>query len=259
MKAAHLYVLLNCEEVEPYLNKYADFLRELQPGISDSEIDNEIASYFPLWFTEYKLERCGLKNFSCSLGDVPSNFGFEPWIFTRSIDLSFCQQRYSFKLTLIVISTHHHVILDNSHCKEGTCLLDSNFESPPLKSPNIVSKKTSSSRIFFSDLNDYSSLSIMSGLSNSLVGSNLHIFTYQELKEITHNFSKSNFLGEGGFGKFMNRGCWLVAPLYCDDDIYSRCCLPLNHTTPCTIPLSSSMVLPHFILPYVPQTFFCSL
>ncbi|RDX80718.1 putative receptor-like protein kinase [Mucuna pruriens] len=70
-----------------------------------------------------------------------------------------------------------------------------------LESPNIVPKKTSSSRIFLSDLSDYSSLSIMSDLSNSLVGSKLHIFTYQELKEITHNFSKSNFLGEGGFGK----------------------------------------------------------
>ena len=41
----------------------------------------------------------------------------------------------------------------------------------------------------------------MSDLSNSLVGSNLHNFTYKELKEITHSFNKSNFLGEGGFGK----------------------------------------------------------
>ncbi|OIV89248.1 hypothetical protein TanjilG_24346 [Lupinus angustifolius] len=41
----------------------------------------------------------------------------------------------------------------------------------------------------------------MSDLSNSLRGSNLQIFTYQELKEITQNFSKSNFLGEGGFVK----------------------------------------------------------
>ncbi|KAK7338265.1 hypothetical protein VNO77_18869 [Canavalia gladiata] len=41
----------------------------------------------------------------------------------------------------------------------------------------------------------------MSDLSNSLVELNLHIFIYQELKEITHNFNKSNFLGEGGFGK----------------------------------------------------------
>ncbi|XP_020232200.1 putative receptor-like protein kinase At1g72540 [Cajanus cajan] len=74
-------------------------------------------------------------------------------------------------------------------------------KTPSLESPNIVSKKTSSSRIFLSDLSDYSSLSIMSDLSNSLVGSNLHIFTYQELKEITHGFSKINILGEGGFGK----------------------------------------------------------
>ncbi|CAJ1950759.1 unnamed protein product [Sphenostylis stenocarpa] len=73
----------------------------------------------------------------------------------------------------------------------------------PSEAPNIVSKKSSSSRIFLSDLSlsDYSSLSIMSDLSNSLVGSNLRIFTYQELKEITHSFSKSNILGEGGFGK----------------------------------------------------------
>lgn len=70
-----------------------------------------------------------------------------------------------------------------------------------LESPNVVTKKTSSSRIFLSDLSDYSSLSIMSDLSNSILGSNLHIFTYQELKEITNSFSKSNILGEGGFGK----------------------------------------------------------
>lgn len=70
-----------------------------------------------------------------------------------------------------------------------------------LETPKIVSKKTPSSRLSLSDLSDYSSLSVMSDLSNSLVGSNLHIFTYHELKEITHNFSKSNFLGEGGFGK----------------------------------------------------------
>ncbi|KAL4332198.1 hypothetical protein GQ457_07G039610 [Hibiscus cannabinus] len=37
-------------------------------------------------------------------------------------------------------------------------------------------------------------------LSISLVGSNLHIFTLEELKLITQSFSSSNFLGEGGFG-----------------------------------------------------------
>ncbi|KAF7843603.1 putative receptor-like protein kinase [Senna tora] len=68
---------------------------------------------------------------------------------------------------------------------------------------NTVSKHTPSSRrLSLSDLsNASSSVSIMSDLSNSLLGSNLHIFTFKELKEITHNFSRSSVLGEGGFGK----------------------------------------------------------
>ncbi|XP_057957760.1 serine/threonine-protein kinase RIPK [Malania oleifera] len=37
-------------------------------------------------------------------------------------------------------------------------------------------------------------------LSVSLAGSNLHVFTFGELRHITRNFSASNFLGEGGFG-----------------------------------------------------------
>lgn len=78
------------------------------------------------------------------------------------------------------------------------CFKDKN---PSLETPKFVSKKTGSSRISLSDLSDYSSPSVMSDLSNSLVGSNLHIFTCKELQEITHNFDKSNFLGEGGFGK----------------------------------------------------------
>ncbi|XP_057450454.1 putative receptor-like protein kinase At1g72540 isoform X2 [Lotus japonicus] len=50
------------------------------------------------------------------------------------------------------------------------CFMDKHSS---LETPNIVSKKTSSRRVSLSD----------------------------ELTEITHNFSKSNFLGEGGFGK----------------------------------------------------------
>ncbi|CAK9166672.1 unnamed protein product [Ilex paraguariensis] len=43
-------------------------------------------------------------------------------------------------------------------------------------------------------------LSSSEDLSNSLAGSNLHVFTFEELRMITHCFSSSNFLGEGGFG-----------------------------------------------------------
>ena len=70
-----------------------------------------------------------------------------------------------------------------------------------LVEPTIVSKKTSSKRLSLSDLSNSSSLSIVSDLSNSLLGSNLHIFTFKELKEITNSFCKTNFLGEGGFGQ----------------------------------------------------------
>lgn len=54
-------------------------------------------------------------------------------------------------------------------------------------------------RVSISDLSS-STLALSEDLSNSLAGSNIHIFTLQELKVITQNFSTSNFLGEGGFG-----------------------------------------------------------
>lgn len=37
-------------------------------------------------------------------------------------------------------------------------------------------------------------------ISNSLAGSNLHVFTLAELKVMTQSFSSANFIGEGGFG-----------------------------------------------------------
>ncbi|KAL8139790.1 hypothetical protein V2J09_005811 [Rumex salicifolius] len=40
----------------------------------------------------------------------------------------------------------------------------------------------------------------MNDLSNSLVGSNLFVFSHDELRLITNNFAISNYLGEGGFG-----------------------------------------------------------
>ncbi|KAH7547077.1 hypothetical protein FEM48_Zijuj01G0268900 [Ziziphus jujuba var. spinosa] len=74
-------------------------------------------------------------------------------------------------------------------------------KSPPnSERKSLGFKDISSRRLSLSDLSN-SSVSIMSDLSNSLVGSNLHTFTLKELKKLTQNFSKSNFLGEGGFGQ----------------------------------------------------------
>ncbi|KAG8376232.1 hypothetical protein BUALT_Bualt09G0041600 [Buddleja alternifolia] len=72
-------------------------------------------------------------------------------------------------------------------------------ESPsPNKKKKHVSTQSSFPRI---SLSDFSSSTVLSeDLSISLAGSNIHVFTLQELKVITQNFSSSNFLGEGGFG-----------------------------------------------------------
>ncbi|KAL3824501.1 hypothetical protein ACJIZ3_020530 [Penstemon smallii] len=65
------------------------------------------------------------------------------------------------------------------------------------KSHDRISKQISStSRISLSDISDPGS----SDLSNSWFASNLHIFTLNELKVITNDFSSTNLLGEGGFG-----------------------------------------------------------
>ncbi|XP_065867934.1 serine/threonine-protein kinase RIPK [Euphorbia lathyris] len=58
--------------------------------------------------------------------------------------------------------------------------------------------KIHSERLSISDLSNPGSPLSFSGLSNSIF--NLHVFTLKELQKLTHNFSKSNHLGEGGFG-----------------------------------------------------------
>ncbi|CAN4101421.1 unnamed protein product [Withania somnifera] len=79
-----------------------------------------------------------------------------------------------------------------------TCCKVVNPKPKPMpKEIKWVTKQTSFHRISISDL---SSSTISEDLSISLAGSNLHVFTLQELKVITQNFSSSNFLGEGGFG-----------------------------------------------------------
>lgn len=71
-----------------------------------------------------------------------------------------------------------------------------------LTSPGFQSSKKISLRriLSLSDMSVRSSLSVISDLSNSCNGSNLQIFTFKELTDLTQNFTKSNYLGEGGFG-----------------------------------------------------------
>ncbi|XP_028763224.1 putative receptor-like protein kinase At1g72540 [Neltuma alba] len=90
----------------------------------------------------------------------------------------------------------------NANQSKSLCSANNHSHNHRHRNKCLASRKVMSSRrLSLSDLSDSSSLSIMSDLSNSVLASNLHIFTLKELKEITHNFCKSSVLGEGGFGK----------------------------------------------------------
>ncbi|XP_027168404.1 serine/threonine-protein kinase RIPK-like [Coffea eugenioides] len=74
-------------------------------------------------------------------------------------------------------------------------------KSHPLESKkHVPNQHSSAQRLSLSDISDPGSPLSADDISNSLIGSNLHIFTLAELRVITHDFSSSNFLGEGGFG-----------------------------------------------------------
>ncbi|XP_076885003.1 EPD1-interacting receptor-like cytoplasmic serine/threonine-protein kinase [Bidens hawaiensis] len=71
-------------------------------------------------------------------------------------------------------------------------------KTPTFDPQTLVPKSGLSQRLSISDVS--SSLSVVNGLSSSIVGWNLHEFTFAELSMITHEFAPSNYLGEGGFG-----------------------------------------------------------
>ncbi|KAL6137420.1 hypothetical protein ACLB2K_062712 [Fragaria x ananassa] len=81
-----------------------------------------------------------------------------------------------------------------------TCF-KANSHTSEHKSQLSSKESTISRRLSLSDLSNSSICTVLSDISNSLIGSNLHIFAHNELKKITQSFSKSNYLGEGGFGK----------------------------------------------------------
>ncbi|KAK8664425.1 hypothetical protein V6N13_084217 [Hibiscus sabdariffa] len=70
---------------------------------------------------------------------------------------------------------------------------------PQSSGPKVhASKQSPSQRLSLNEFSHTGSPLSLSDLSNSLIS--LRIFTLKELEVITHRFSKTNFLGEGGFG-----------------------------------------------------------
>ncbi|XP_012068874.2 putative receptor-like protein kinase At1g72540 [Jatropha curcas] len=81
-------------------------------------------------------------------------------------------------------------------------LLSSCFkiEQPLFQEPKVqASNQLTSQRLSLSEFSYPGSPLSLSDLSNNSIF-NLHVFTLKELEKITHQFSRSNVLGEGGFG-----------------------------------------------------------
>ncbi|KAJ4841703.1 hypothetical protein Tsubulata_032460 [Turnera subulata] len=73
-------------------------------------------------------------------------------------------------------------------------------DNPSSQETGHVSKQyLASERISLSDFSNPGSSLLLNDLSSSSKF-NLHVFTLKELQVLTHNFSKSQYLGEGGFG-----------------------------------------------------------
>lgn len=80
------------------------------------------------------------------------------------------------------------------------CFSSKNLRIESKNKQLLPNRPFSGGRLSVSDLSDPGSPLSVHDLSNSLIGSNLHIFTLSELKVIANDFSSSSFLGEGGFG-----------------------------------------------------------
>jgi len=76
------------------------------------------------------------------------------------------------------------------------------FGSRPKSEPEPKRVASSSpQRLSILDISNPGSEISIHDLWSTLIGSNLHVFTLDELRVITNNFSYTgNFIGEGGFG-----------------------------------------------------------
>ncbi|KAH0695483.1 hypothetical protein KY285_022580 [Solanum tuberosum] len=53
IKAAQTYILLNCEEVEPFVSMFMQRLQEEFPNLSQGQIDESFEANFSIWFKEF--------------------------------------------------------------------------------------------------------------------------------------------------------------------------------------------------------------
>ncbi|XP_047250067.1 uncharacterized protein LOC124885858 [Capsicum annuum] len=111
IKAAQTYILLNCEEVEPFVSMYLQYLEEEFSNLSQSEIDESHEENFTIWFKGYA--RCNpIEN------EYLRSLAREPLIGATSHSVYFVN-RYKFH-------TECHGSM-RSTMNSGVCISDPNF------------------------------------------------------------------------------------------------------------------------------------
>ncbi|KAM3235166.1 hypothetical protein P3L10_015202 [Capsicum annuum] len=53
IKVAQTYILLNCDEVEPYVSMFVQCLHEEFPNVSQDQINESLEVNFSIWFKQY--------------------------------------------------------------------------------------------------------------------------------------------------------------------------------------------------------------
>ncbi|KAM7264096.1 hypothetical protein ACFE04_003596 [Oxalis oulophora] len=56
MAAATLYVLINCDDVKPYIDRYKELVHLCRPDLTDQEVEQSFEDNFAEWFKEYVMD-----------------------------------------------------------------------------------------------------------------------------------------------------------------------------------------------------------
>ncbi|XP_039141251.1 uncharacterized protein LOC120278562 [Dioscorea cayenensis subsp. rotundata] len=88
--AAQIYILLNCPEVQPFINIYVDELRSMFPQIEDRHVDEKLEHDFAIWFYNFAhdpsknisnqvlkdLSKGPLRSYKCYSGCIVNGYKF---------------------------------------------------------------------------------------------------------------------------------------------------------------------------------------
>ncbi|KAH0718720.1 hypothetical protein KY285_014751 [Solanum tuberosum] len=122
IKAAQTYILLNCEEVEPFVSMFMQRLQEEFPNLSQGQIDESLEANFSIWFKEFVQCNPIENEFLCSLARGPL------------IDAT-CYSAYFVNGYKFHTECHGST---RSTMNSGVCISDPNFAVLKVKPRNVI-------------------------------------------------------------------------------------------------------------------------